>query len=341
MTPLVSVLMPVRNGMPWLEDALCSLRGQTLKNIEILVLEDGSTDESPRLLAGWPDPRVRIIPTGGIGIGGALNVGLREARAPYVARQDADDVSLASRLERQVDLLQRHAHVDLVGCTAEYIDALGRSIDNPWVQTIRRQQDVAVTPQQIRDLMPLTCCLTHGSIVVRTDLLRRAGGYNPTASPAEDYDLWLRLLPDARFAKLPERLYLYRVHENQATTVARPNQIRTTITAKLRYLRRLCPGLPSPARLALVGNPRGDASYQEFAEACGFVTMPALPALEQRNLPFLARQLLRRRAFEGWDVLAVTDFDALEAYSAMAASAGLTRVGNFFINHQRASAEAA
>jgi hypothetical protein len=342
-TPRVSVLLPVCNGLPWLEESLRSLSAQTLGDIEILVLEDGSTDATAELLASWPDPRVRTIPTGGRGIAGALAIGLREAKAPLIARQDADDVSLPERLEKQATYLERYTHIDLVACLAEYIDAKGEQVAGVWVDAIRAQHDTAVTPDQIRDLMPLTCCITHGSIVARADVLRAAGGYRDGTAPAEDYDLWLRLLPQAQLAKLPERLYQYRVHEAQSGARARDSQLRQTIAAKLAYLRRLCPKLPSPTRLAVVGSGAGADVFCEMAPEQRFVPVPGLPALMRERLPQLARPRLRRRAFEGWDVMVITDLVALEAYRTMFCvdngEGGLTRIGNFFVKSEYVGAE--
>src|SRR5687767_7946066 len=223
-TPRVSVLLPVRNGLPWIREALDSLAWQTLNDFEVIALEDGSTDGTADVLAGWPDDRLRVIPTGGIGIAAALNIGLEAARAPLVARQDADDISAPDRLEAQVDYLIGHTDVGLVATVADYIDGRGEPIENDWVNTVRAQQDVAVTPDQIRELMPLTCCLTHGSIMARTGLLRAAGGYRQAMAPAEDYDLWLRLLPRTPIAKLSRRLYRYRVHDAQVSAQARQQQ---------------------------------------------------------------------------------------------------------------------
>ena len=311
--PLVSVLLPVRNGMPWIEQALASLSLQSLRALEIIVLEDGSTDGTAAFLADWPDRRMRVIPTGGAGIAAALNIGLEAARAPLIARQDADDVSAPKRLEAQRLFLEQHPQIDVVGCEAEYIDEDGLTVNNDWVRTIRRQQDVARTPAQIRELMPLTCCLTHGSVLARAWVLRAAGGYRPDMVPAEDYDLWLRLLPQARFAKLPERLYQYRVHGNQSSAARRMQQVERTLEAKLAYVRRLFPNLPAQPRLGIAGQSRGAAFYEAAAPRRGFAPVAA--------------------AGDGWDVLAVADFDALDRYrqELLQQEPGLVRVGNLFV----------
>jgi hypothetical protein len=333
--PRVSVLMPVRNGLPWVREALESLSGQTLGSLEILALEDGSTDGTPDLLASWPDDRLRVIPTGGVGIARALTIGLEAARGPLVARQDADDISHPDRLESQAQFLMTHTDVGVVGAVADYIDAAGQPIDNEWVRTIRAQQDIALTPDQIRDLMPLTCCVTHGSVMARTGVLRAAGGYRPETAPAEDYDLWLRLLPRTPMAKLPERLYRYRVHDAQVSARAREPQLLQTLLAKFAYVRRLCPQLPSPGRLIVIGSGRGAACYRALAPRQGFQTVPPPPALLRGQLELLGHRTVRRWALDACEALLVADFADLEAYTAALAAgpgdADAIRVGNFFI----------
>jgi len=337
--PRVSVLMPVSNGLRWLREALASLSSQTFRDIEILALDDGSTDGTAEVLASWPDPRLRTIRTGGIGVGAALALGLREARAPLVARQDADDSSMPERLERQVAFLNRYRHIDLLGCCAEYVDENGDPLENDWVRTIRAQQDGAVTPAQIRDLMPLSCCLTHGSVVARADALREAGGYRAEAAPAEDYDLWLRLLPERELAKLPERLYRHRVHAARASAETSADHARQTIAAKLAYVRRVMPGLSEDAKLMIVGDAGERDDYRAAAAASGFAVVAPRATLEGNYLTLLARPAVRRWALEGWDVLAVADADALAAYGTKFSDTGergLVRIGNLFVKQEYA-----
>jgi GT2 family glycosyltransferase len=333
--PLVSVLMPVRNGLPFLREALDSLSGQTLRDIEIIALEDGSTDGTPQFLAAWSDARLRIIHTGGVGIGAALNAGLEAARAPLIARQDADDVSLPERLAAQAAYLAEVPDVGVVGTTAEYIDERGERVDNDWVRTVRQQQDVACDPARIAELMPLTCCLTHGSVMARTALMRAAGGYRGQMSPAEDYDLWLRLLPETRLAKLPQRLYRYRVHGSQASATAPTVQLMNTLLAKFAYVRKTHPHLPARARLVVIGSGRGAACYRALAPAQGFEVVPPPTALGRDQLPLLKDPTIRRWALEGCDALVVTNFADVQVYAdALGASpdgTGPSRVGNFFV----------
>lgn len=311
--PLVSVLLPVRNGMPWLPSALGSILNQTLRDIEVIVLEDGSTDGTPGALAECRDPRVRVIATGGAGIAAALNQGLDAARGTYVARQDADDESRPQRLARQAACLDARRDVHVVATVADYMDLDGRPLDNEWVRTIRRQQDVALEPDAIAALMPLTCCVTHGSIMARPEVLREAGGYRAAYIPADDYELWLRLLPEHRFAKLPEPLYRYRVHADQLGAQLRTVQTTNAIRAKLEHVRRRFPSLPEEPRLAVEGAGRGDAFYREVAPAAGFTIVDGRDA---------------------WDVLAVTDLarvDEVGRRLQLQHLPGIETVGNCFV----------
>lgn len=318
--PRVSVLLPVRNGMPWLPAAIDSVLAQTFTAFELIVLEDGSTDDTLAFLSGLDDPRLRIAATGGVGIALALNIGIDAARGAYVARQDADDESLPDRLARQVEFLDGHADVDILATSADYIDAAGNVVSSPWVDTVRRQQDVAVTHDDIRALMPLTCCVTHGSIMMRRAVLG-ADRYDAAMVPAEDYDLWLRLLPRHRFAKLPARLYRHRLHGSQSGALRRGEQTRKAILAKLRYVRRVRPGLPTTATLAVVGGTRGDRFYRDIAPQVGFRVVDGT---------------------DSWDVLTVTDFTALDAVSReLSTSRGITRIGNCFVTDRRASSRRA
>ena len=344
-TPRISVLMPVRNGLPWLHEALDGLSRQTLEDIEIVVLEDGSTDGTMDLLAAWHDRRMRIIRTGGVGIGAALNIGLAAARAPLVARHDADDVSLPERLERQHDYLSSDGDIGLLASAADYIDGDGRPLDNEWVRTVRRQQDPACTPEAIAELMPLTCCITHGSVMARTELLRAAGGYRQELSPADDYDLWLRLLPHTRMARLPERLYRYRVHGTQVSRTASGRQLLYSLVAKLSYLRRVQPQLPQRARMIVLGSGRGAACYRALASSHGFDVVAPPPALERDRLALLDDPVVRRWALESCDVLVVSAFGDIEPYARALGtdtdSGEAVRVGNFIVPVRMARQRAA
>jgi glycosyltransferase involved in cell wall biosynthesis len=326
MTPRVSVIMPVRNGLPFLRAALDSLYAQTFGEFEIIVVDDGSTDNTWDALRDERDVRLRLAQSGGRGLGAALNHGLRLSRGEYIARQDADDESTAERLAIQTAWLDAHRDVAVLATCAEFMDADGRDVDNEWTRTIREQQDVATTPEELRALLPLTCGICHGSVLMRASAIRRIGGYREDYVPAEDYDLWLRLLPASRIAKLSDRLYRYRVHGDQSSAARRAAQLERVISAKLEYLRRTY-ALPHPARMAIADLTRGTQAYTDAAARFGFdlVEAPVEVPVEM----------------SGFDLFVVTDFSSLPRHAARfkpAILAGrVTREGNLFVRTLQAA----
>lgn len=310
--PVVSVLLPVRNGLPYLPAAVESVLTQTYRPIELLIIDDGSSDGTAAWLRTLTDPRVRVLSPPAPGLASALNAGLAAARGRYLARQDADDWSAPDRLARQVAWLEAHADVDVLATTVSFVDEAGRPVESAWTETVRAQWDTAVTPAQIAALMPLTCCIFHATVLARTAVLREAGGYDQAAVPAEDYDLWLRLLPSRRFARLPEALYTVRVHAASSSAVGRAAQRARVIDAKLRYVRRRVPDLPWPARLVLPCDDRGAEVFREAGPALGFVPVAAPPAAA--------------------DVVVITNFAALPAWTAALVGGGaFDAIGNVFV----------
>src|SRR4051812_26679567 len=123
-SPTVSVLMAVYNGEQYLREAVNSILSQTFKDFEFIIIDDGSTDRSPELLASYAraDSRVKLISRPNKGLTKSLNEGLHAARGEFVARMDGDDISLPERFERQVSYLREHPEVVLVGSRVEFID---------------------------------------------------------------------------------------------------------------------------------------------------------------------------------------------------------------------------
>jgi glycosyltransferase involved in cell wall biosynthesis len=212
----VSVLLPVRNAERFLREAVDSVLGQTLADLELVVVDDGSTDGTAAILASYDDPRLRVLSSPGDGLVCALNHGLEHGRAPYVARMDADDVSLPQRLERQVDLLEREPRLGLVATWVSVIDAAGREL---------REH---VLPERHGDLarrLLLRNPFQHGSVVLRRSVLDRVGPYRGDYGHNEDYDLWRRLARVAELGCVPETLYRYRVHGEAVTQQDRGDRV--------------------------------------------------------------------------------------------------------------------
>ena len=211
--PRVSVLMTTRNGAAWIGESLASVFAQTMIDFELVVVDDGSTDATPAMLAAVRDKRLRVLRhEAPRGIAGGRNAGLALCHGAYVAVLDHDDVSLPGRLQAQADFLDRHATVAFVG-TAVRILADGVSSDSG--------QPVRVQPVGLRMLLHLGNALTWSSVMYRRDALIALAAEGPVlreaAEPADDFDLYHRLLRTGEGARLDEVLTLYRAHAGSAT----------------------------------------------------------------------------------------------------------------------------
>ena len=214
--PAVTVLLPFRNAAPTLQEALDSVSRQTLPGFEVLGVDDHSDDDSPALFArrARRDPRFRLLASPARGLVPALNAGLAAARAPLVARMDADDRMLPERLERQLAFLRAHPGVSLVGtATRPFPPTLVSDGFRRYVDWQNRCND----PDRIADEIYIESPFAHPSVMYRKAAVTGIGGYRDGPFP-EDYELWLRLHHEGhRLAKLPERLLEWREHPGRAS----------------------------------------------------------------------------------------------------------------------------
>jgi glycosyltransferase involved in cell wall biosynthesis len=218
--PRVSVLLPVRDAVSTLGACLDSLAAQSLADHEVIAVDDGSRDGSGELLLARSrlDPRLRVRRVPARGLVGALCLSLTEARAPLVARMDADDVALPERLARQADRLEHDRSVDVLGCRVALTAAPGEAPGAGMRAYVEWQNALLEHEALFRDRF-VEAPLIHPSVVMRTQTLRRLGGWRAFDGP-EDYDLWLRAFDAGlRFAKLQETLVLWRDGKGRLTRV--------------------------------------------------------------------------------------------------------------------------
>jgi len=208
--PKVSVLMPVYNGERYVREALESILAQTFTDYEFIIVDDGSTDGTPFILAEYArqDPRIVLLTNGANrGLVATLNRGLEAARGQYIARMDADDVSLPERLARQVAYLDQHPEVGVLGTNVAYIDSEGRFLNGG-----RPKDPQPLSPTLLQWLLLWRCAIYHPTVMLRRSILAETGlAYDPAFRHAEDRDLWTRLAPYTLIASLPEVLVYYRV----------------------------------------------------------------------------------------------------------------------------------
>jgi hypothetical protein len=197
--------MPVRNGEQYIESAVHSILRQIYTDFEFVIVDDGSTDQTPKILErlSKEDPRIRVVlNTGPHGIANALNLGLQLCVGDYVARHDADDIAFDSRLVKQVEFLDQNVDIAIVGSLIELMDASGEYL---------RVHGEPITPAAVAFQSLFGTPFAHPSVMFRRHSLSEASLVYQEV-PAQDYDLWVRMLESGlRGANLPEVLMRYRV----------------------------------------------------------------------------------------------------------------------------------
>ncbi len=205
--PLVTVFIPVYNSEKYIKEALESIIRQTYKNLEILLVDDGSSDRSAEIIKSFRNPRIRLLKNEkNMGIPYTRNVGLREAKGKYMAIMDSDDIADPERIETQVRYLENHPDIDV--CASNYIrfgERGGKKVRAPFT-----------TPEALKIMLLFYNPIANPSAMVRLGTLKKHGLiYNEQFFVAQDYELWSRLCQVGKITILPEFLLLYRFgHEN-------------------------------------------------------------------------------------------------------------------------------
>jgi hypothetical protein len=208
-SPKITVLMAVFNGGRYLQAALDSVRAQSHRDFEFLVVDDGSTDATADILRACPDPRFKLLHNdANLGLTRSLNRGLELARGAYVARMDADDVCHPERLARQLAFLEARPGVGVAGTDCVHIEADGR-----------RMFRSSFTGEHgfLQWYLFFQNPIAHPSVMMRTNLVRQAGGYREAVRVCQDHDLWWRLALQSRLSNLAEPLLHLRRHSGSIT----------------------------------------------------------------------------------------------------------------------------
>jgi glycosyltransferase involved in cell wall biosynthesis len=201
--PLLTVLMSVKNGEPYLKETVESILDQTYKDFKFLILDNASTDKSRDIIRSFNDPRIHLIELPkDIGQVAALNKGLDMIDTPLVARMDADDISMPQRLERQVEFMNHHPEIGICGT---YAIAFEGEKQVRWPKPC--------SPDDVKARLLFGCCLAHPSVIMRKALLDKYNlRYDEHIGFSEDWDLWQRASRHFALANIPEYLIKYRIH---------------------------------------------------------------------------------------------------------------------------------
>jgi glycosyltransferase involved in cell wall biosynthesis len=200
----VSVLMPVYNGEKYIREAIDSILGQTFKDFEFLIIDDGSTDKTREILENYDDSRIKLINNKkNIGLTKSLNKGLKLARGEYIARQDSDDVSMPKRLEKEVSFLNHNKNTALVGTYYYMINERDKILKI--IKPPTKSEEIKIGLLKGNQF-------GHGSVMFRVECIKEVGYYREELGSVEDYDLWLRVSDRYNIANIPEPLYKWRLN---------------------------------------------------------------------------------------------------------------------------------
>ena len=222
--PKISVIMPAYNTEKYIKEAIDSILEQTFADFEFIIIDDGSTDSTAEIIRSYHDCRIKYIKNvKNAGIVFSLNRGLDIARGEYIARMDADDISLPKRFEKQTAYMDEHLDIAVCGTAIEMF------CDN---KVIGRRFPSS-EPEKLKEDLFFSCGVAHPSVMMRKTEIVGLGGYDPMFNGMEDYELWCRVAEKYRLTVLPEVLLRYRIHHAQVTQNQSPKY-----KEQLRLLKR-------------------------------------------------------------------------------------------------------
>lgn len=198
---LISVILPVYNCEAYIGEAVDSILQQTYRNIELIVVNDGSTDGTAKILQAYTDPRLVVISQENARIVKALNAGLAVCKGDYIARMDADDVSLPDRFEKELAFLEANPEIMLVGTGSKIVDTQGNTLGYHRHPT---------RPDELKFYTIFDAYFVHSSVMFRREVRDRIGYYSENTKVHEDFNYWSRITRIYKTANLPEVLLLYR-----------------------------------------------------------------------------------------------------------------------------------
>jgi glycosyltransferase involved in cell wall biosynthesis len=229
--PQISVVMPVHNALPYLDEAVQSILDQTCSDFEFVIYDDASTDGSSNRLQEWKrrDPRIRLFKgRANLGPAASSNEVVRHSSAPFIARMDADDISMPDRLERQLEMISTSSDIGIVASLSHDIDCEGRKLRPPSLWRLTRKSY----------LNPFA----HGSMMFRRDLFDAIGGYRVDCEFWEDVDFVLRASEQSRILILPRPLYCYRHSASSTRLVSKQVRVENAFDLMYRSLARVRQG---------------------------------------------------------------------------------------------------
>jgi glycosyltransferase involved in cell wall biosynthesis len=254
--------MSVYNGELFLASAIESILGQTFENFEFVIINDGSTDRSSEIIRSFNASQIQYFENDeNLGLARSLNRGLSLARSKYIARMDADDISMPQRFAKQFQFLETYPEIGVVGSAVKIID------NQDVISEIRRYPE---SHEALKWRLCLSDPIPHPTVMMRRDVLENVGGYREEFTTAQDYDLWTRLCRITHLANLPEILLFLRRHDMNYTSIKfsqhRKNRVRVSQAMISYYL-----GKEVPAYIVQRIWDRDSKTVPEVRQAAEFV----------------------------------------------------------------------
>ena len=230
MNPLVTVLMPVYNGEKYLKEAIESILNQTFRNFEFLIIDDGSTDNSVKIIQSFNDLRIRLIRNeSNIGLIKTLNKGLKLSNGKYIARMDCDDVSLPKRLSAQVNFMEKHPEIGVCGSWVKII-GLEKKFINKYPQK----------HEEARAYLLFNTPFAHPAVIIRKEILEKYKlEYDENYKHADDYEFWSRIINHTKISNIPKVLLHYRIHHESVSKKYSSIQTENSNKIRLRLIKQL------------------------------------------------------------------------------------------------------
>jgi glycosyltransferase involved in cell wall biosynthesis len=205
----VTILMPAYNTEAYIREAIGSVLAQTFRDFELLIVNDGSTDQTESIIRSYPDSRIRLINQSNQGVSAALNTGLKQARGKYIARFDADDICYPERIQVQYDFMSLHPDYVLTGSDATYMDREG--------EYLFYYSTLGHTNKEINEKIKTYCPFIHSSVMYIREIALELGGYDPGAHTFEDYLLWMKFITRGKVCNFNAPLIHVRLNPESIT----------------------------------------------------------------------------------------------------------------------------
>jgi glycosyltransferase involved in cell wall biosynthesis len=226
---MISAIMSAYNSENFIKEAIDSILSQTFSDFEFIIINDASMDSTESIIKSYGDSRIKLINNQqNEGLAKSLNTGLDIANGKYIARMDADDVSLPERFQKQFDFMEQNQDIDICGT---------------FYETFGNKSCVVRTPENdtdIKDALFFSNCIAHSSVMMRKSTIDKFGiKYDENLRSAQDYELWCREADRLKYANIPEILLKYRVHENQTGFAKKKEQDDAADNVRIRNLNKI------------------------------------------------------------------------------------------------------